>query len=81
MSPKSCTPIAGYEDVLLYTTTNLVVYGIEAVKKCDSKAKMEEMAKGLADKFSGDYNRPVASSVSSNDLKVVVFDADFKRRM
>jgi len=42
---------------------------------------MEEMAKGLADKFSGDYNPPVASTVSSNDLKVVVFDADFKRKM
>ena len=49
--------------------------------KFDSKAKMEEMAKGLADKLSGDYNPPVASTVSSNDLKVVVFDADFKRKM
>ena len=78
---ESFRPIAGYEDVLLYTTTNLVVSGIEAVMKCDSKAKMEEMAKRLADKLSGDYNPPVASTVSSNDLKVVVFDADFKRKM
>ena len=42
---------------------------------------MEEMAKGLADKLSGDYNPPVASTVSTNDLKVVAFDADFKRKM
>ena len=67
--------------MLLYTTTNLVVSGIEAVKKCDSKAKMEEMAKGLVDRLPGDYIPPVASTVSSNDLKVVVFDADFKRKM
>lgn len=67
--------------MLLYTTTNLVVSGIEAVMKCDSKAKMEEMAKGLTDRLSGDYNPPVVTSVSSNDLKVVVFDADFKRKM
>ena len=67
--------------MLLYTTTNLVVSGIEAVKKCDSKAKMEEMAKGIADKLSGDYTPHVVTSVSSNDLKVVAFDADFKRRM
>ena len=55
---KSFRPIAGYEDVLLYTTTNLVVSGIEAVMKCDTKEKMDERAKGLADRLSGDYNPP-----------------------